>query len=68
MPVTHQVDVTSVRQQKLTALALHRSQDTGVVDEYVASQTPHLELFQVLSQTTAGKKMLNRVKFFKPID
>lgn len=68
MPITHQVDVTDVRQQKLTALALHKSQDTGVVDEYVASQTPHLELFQVLSQTTAGKKMLDQVKFFTPVE
>ncbi len=67
LPVTHQVNASSLKDMKLEAMRLHQSQDLGTVKSWVENRNPYFELYQLVSVTTLGKKMLKDQAIFKSV-
>jgi len=67
LPVTHQVDSSQNREVKIEAMRLHASQDLDTVKRWVEERQPYFELFQLVSATSEGEKMLQNQSIFDKV-
>jgi LmbE family N-acetylglucosaminyl deacetylase len=64
LPVTHRVDASSERKQKLAALELHLSQDTTPIEQKMKQENPHFELYQLVFATSNAQELLRSTQIF----
>lgn len=67
IPATHTVDVSDVKEIKMTALEHHVSQDLTEPKRQLREEPKSLEYYQLASATPAGKKLLKKHWLFQPI-
>jgi N-acetylglucosamine malate deacetylase 2 len=59
MPITHQVNIESVRQIKFQAMDLHQSQDLNTPRNHMTARTELFETYQLIEASNEGKSSLN---------
>lgn len=68
LPITHIVDASAQRPQKLAALDLHLSQDTSPVRQKVEKERKHLEIYQLAFANKVAASTLEKTKIFQPAE
>lgn len=66
-PLTHRVDVTDLREYKIAGINLHSSQNLDAPKQFILSQQPHYETYQLISANEQGTTALKELNFFEPI-
>lgn len=67
LPITHQVNATTLKEFKIKALNLHASQSTATPQKWIQQRNPYYELYQLVFCQRNGQDLLKKLPLFSSV-